>query len=55
MANKRIYVGSTGVTAANGFPMSPGSVAELRAGASIDIEYVGSTGQTPEIRTLELS
>lgn len=55
MANKKIYIGSTGVTAANGFPISPGSVAELRVGASVDVEFVGSTGDTPEIRTLELS
>jgi hypothetical protein len=53
--NKKIYVGSTGVSAADGFPVSPGSVLALRAGASVDIEFVGSTGGTPEIRTLELS
>lgn len=53
--NKRIYVGSTGVTASNGFPVSPGSILALRAGAAIDIEFVGSSGATPEIRTLELS
>lgn len=55
MDNKKIYIGSTGVSAANGFPMSPGSVAEFRVGASVDIEFVGSSGSTPEIRTLELS
>lgn len=53
--NKNIFIGSTGVTAANGFPVSPGMVIEMRAGASVDIEFVGSTGATPEIRTLELS
>ncbi len=53
--NKRIFVGASGVTAANGFPLSPGSVMELRVGAAVDVEFVGSTGATPEIRTLELS
>lgn len=56
MDNKQIYVGANGsTTAAAGFPLSPGSILELRAGASIDIEFVGSTAATPEIRTLELS
>jgi len=55
MDNKNAYIGPTGVTVANGFPVSPGATVELRAGASIDIEFVGSTGQTPEIRTMELS
>ena len=55
MDNKQIYIGSTGVTAANGFPISPGSIAELRIGAAVDLEFVGSTGSTPAIRTLELS
>lgn len=53
--NTRIFVGTTGVTATNGFPLSPGSVMELRAGAAVDIKFVGSTGKTPNIRTLELS
>lgn len=54
-SNKRIFVGASGVTAANGFPLSPGSVMELRVGAAVDVEFVGSTGDTPEIRTMELS
>lgn len=55
MDNKQIYLGASGVTAAAGFPLSPGSILELRAGAAIDIEFVGSATATPEIRTLELS
>lgn len=51
----KIYVGASGVSAANGFPISPGSLMELRAGAAVDIEFVGQAGKTPEIRTLELS
>lgn len=53
--NTRIFIGSSAVTAANGFPVSPGSYVELRAGASIAPYFVGQTGKTPEIRTLELS
>jgi len=52
--NRQMFVGASGVTAANGFPISPGSALELRAGASIDIEYV-SEKLGHEIRTLELS
>lgn len=53
--NKRVYIGPTGVTAANGFPISPGSVLEMRLGPSVDLEFVGESGATPEIRTLEAS
>lgn len=52
--NRTAFVGATGVTSANGFPLSPGSVLELRAGASVDIEWV-SPKVSHEIRTLELS
>lgn len=55
MDSQPIYIGATGVTAANGFPMSAASIAELKIGAAVDIEFVGSTGRTPEIRTMELS
>lgn len=55
MDNKEIYIGASGVTAANGFPMSPKSIAELRIGAAVDIEFVGASGATPDIRTMELS
>jgi hypothetical protein len=52
--NRQIFVGQSGVSSANGFPLSPGSTLELRAGAAIDIEWVGpNTNQ--QIRTLELS
>ena len=55
MDNKRVYIGQSGVTAASGFPLSPKAAIMLRAGAAVDIEFVGSAGATPEIRTLELS
>jgi len=53
-SNKNVYVGASGVTAANGFPLSPQAVIELRAGDAIDIEFVASNAGK-EIRTLELS
>lgn len=52
--NAKAYIGQSGVTAANGFPVSPGSYMELRAGAAVDIEFVSSK-LNHEIRTLELS
>lgn len=52
--NQKIYIGGTGVSAATGFPLSPASVMELRAGAAIDIEWV-SAKANHNIRTLELS
>lgn len=52
--NRQIHVGAAGVTAANGYPLSPGSEMMFRAGASIAMEWVGPVaGQ--EIRTLELA
>jgi hypothetical protein len=53
--NTKVFIGGSGVTAANGFPVSPGSYIELRAGPSAQPFYVGQSGKTPAIRTLELS
>ena len=52
--NKVLYVGPTGVSVATGFPISPGSILEMRAGPSIDIEWVATT-TGHDLRTLELS
>lgn len=52
--NRKAYIGASGVSAASGFPVSPGSYMELRAGAAVDIEWV-SDNTSQEIRTLELS
>lgn len=52
--NKTTYIGASGVSAANGFPLSPGSRLELRAGAAVDIEWVAED-TSQELRTLELS
>jgi hypothetical protein len=55
MDNREIYIGASGVTSANGFPLSPKAIAELRLGAAVDIEFVGATGATPAIRIMQLS
>lgn len=49
-----LYIGATGVTSSNGFPMPKRTGLELRAGASVDIKII-STGATTDLRTLELS
>jgi hypothetical protein len=54
-ANQQVFIGGAGVTRTNGFPISPGSYMELRAGAAVPVNFVGSLGKTPEIRTLEIS
>ena len=48
-----MWIGASGVDNSNGFPVSPGSYIELRAGASVDVYFDGKTGQN--IRNLELS
>lgn len=55
MDNQKIFIGGSGVTAANGFPVSPGSYLEMRAGDSSAVYFVGSSAKTPEIRHLELA
>lgn len=52
--NRKMYIGASGVTAANGFPVSPGSTIQVRAGAAVDV-YYNSAKSGHEIRTLELS
>lgn len=52
--NKKMYVGETGVSSSDGFPLSPGAYLELKAGPSVDIEWVSSK-LNHDMRTLELS
>lgn len=52
--NRAMYIGQSGVSAATGFPVHPGSAIEMRAGASVDIEFV-SAKATHDLRYLELS
>jgi hypothetical protein len=53
--NTKVYIGAATVTSANGFPISPGSYMELRAGANVSPYFVGQALKTPEIRHMELS
>lgn len=56
--SKKVYIGPSGVTAANGFPLSSGSYLQMRAGASVGVSWIGSSGSTGSqatIRTMELS
>jgi hypothetical protein len=52
--NRECYIGQSGVTPANGYPIPSGSELPLLAGPSIDIEFV-SAKLNHEIRTLEIS
>lgn len=52
--NKTVSLGTTGVTAATGFPLPPGAMIPFRAGPAIDMYAISSAG-TQDIRTLELS
>lgn len=51
---RKIFIGGSDVDKDNGFPISPGSYIELRAGASVDV-YYDSEASGATIRTLELS
>jgi len=53
--NRKIFIGGSGVTANNGFPISPGSYMDLRAGDSAAVYFVGSSGVQPNIRNLQLA
>ena len=52
--NRTVYIGGSGVDAASGFPLSPGSYMELRAGDAVDV-YYDSAKSGHAIRVLELS
>jgi hypothetical protein len=52
--NKPMYLGTTGTTTADGFPMFPGMGYEFRAGASIDFKII-STAASQDLRHLQLS
>lgn len=53
--NLKIYLGDASVTTANGFPLSPGSYMEFRAGAAQALYMVSATAATQDVRTLEFS
>ena len=52
--NRDMYIGASGVSAATGFPVPPGSLVSMRAGAAIDIEWV-SAKVGHDLRSMELS
>ncbi len=52
--NKGMYLGTTGTTAADGFPMYPGMGYEFRAGASIDFKVIAD-GASQDLRHLQLA
>jgi hypothetical protein len=54
LGEKACYIGATGVTAANGFRLSNGAVAELRAGAAVTVKAITASG-TADMRILQLS
>ena len=52
--NKSVYVGDSGVTTSDGFPLFPGSILETRIGDAVDVYMIGdAAGQN--VRTLQLS
>jgi len=53
--NKAAYIGTTGVTTSNGYPVHPGSEIQLRAGANIDVKFAQASGSTIDVRSLELA
>lgn len=52
--NKEVYIGASGVSSANGFPIFPGSLLEARIGAAVAIHAVSASG-TQDIRILQAS
>lgn len=52
--NRVMYIGTGSVSDSNGFPVSPSSRVEMRAGASIDVNFV-SAKTSHDLRYLELS
>lgn len=52
--NRQMEIGASGFSVGAGFPISPSSYIELRAGAAVDIEF-NSPKVNHEIRTMELS
>lgn len=52
--NKPVYLGATGVTTSNGFPMAPGVGLEFRIGAAIDLKAISLTS-AQDVRNLQFS
>lgn len=48
------FIGDSGVTTANGFPLPPGAILETRIGDAVDVYMIGDKAAM-DIRTLQLS
>lgn len=55
LGNKSIYVGDSGVADTDGFRVSPGSVLDLDLGPSVAVYAVCSSGQSANVRVLEVA
>lgn len=56
LGNKAVFIGPTGTTAADGFPVFPGQQSEFRIGASVMPKVIGEAGASSEdIRVMQLS
>ena len=52
--SKIVYIGASGVSTANGFPLFPGSILEARIGAAVAIHAVAQSG-SQDVRALQAS
>ncbi len=52
--NQRVYIGASGVSTANGFPIFAGSLLQARIGDAVAIHAVAQAG-SQDVRTLQLS
>jgi len=52
--NKAIFIGESGISAAQGFPVFPGNILDLRVGAAVAIHAVSDSG-SQNIRVLQAS
>lgn len=54
LGNKEVYVGKSGVTTSNGFPIWPGEKFEFRLGPSVSLHAVAIAG-TQDVRLMEFA
>lgn len=52
--NRDVFIGDSGVSVANGFPIPPGAILEARIGDAVDVYMIGDKAGT-DVRTLQLS
>jgi hypothetical protein len=50
-----IYWGDSTVSASNGFPIPIGAVIEIPVVADLDVYFIASSGETADLRVLELA